>query len=1093
MKLVTLLVILQIGLILAKSIDHKHCKDSSENDRLKRSNEKEFTSSEIGNTDSHNIENAEIDHSNDNYEGIDRKESTTESKFQNNQNLQILYVPNTVEEHAIIKDLTARNSEADSTVIYKPVDPKYILTYGPYLIKNGSDNGTVNTDVEKDSEIDIKETVSPSNDLDLVIPNVESRNADPNVAEDDDDTVEEGIDRRSADLTNIRDLRVKLLDHLLDYFLNIMRNGDQSHGSTRKKGEDVINIEEKLRNYYDTQHIDLLAGDDDDIDSDETDHISGETLRRNDDESGQDEQKDAFTTEHTLRVKSLEVDINKKAEDITAVDNLENIHATPPLGNQSNADNNSTESIEVHIESKSAADSKYVDLIQKEDTYNLMLNSGENTTGKNLNSIQTLIERKNDEDRKVILDEYFNEKYIESEEIPNYDFIFKYPIMFTTEKSSIKSNKVFGKDVIKHTMKKDIIKTDTDYCDISDNVPTEDVPQIPDIEMPKELDDEELKPKTTTEKPEDVTLCPVIETTKEDDNKKNDSSIKVNVLETDKDVLNHTMQEDDIKNDTEYCDSSENVSTEDESKSPDIEISKELDDGELTPKPKFEKSVIINNNINVKIPCCDNNYEDKSKENELNKEIVEKPRDDWLNKRSEASEIKISFGKKNSDNHTIAFKTRDIAEKEYRKHIQYHPPTAILEEPLTTPKTRKDTFNFQKAEDESVSRDIEQTVNRNAQSDEKTVEVTLPKEVNDNRKDFEKEKTDYPVIHEDYDNIKPYGQSDSTNEENSDHSISEDNELYKLKIQDEELITTTVITTEKSKKIRVSRIEGPFEKIGRNKHYFYKLKPKSNKKHGTNALRMKIQHPKRLGHSSKHLHKKNWLHKHGKSDLKSKKTVKIKKGKLSNGKVDFGKGVSNIVRQGANLDSEEISSSKDESKIQEKVTLDSNEALLKQNDLQDKARDAATENVRDTSFTKKLRKMHKKTTAKDVTTENSAIDNLKKILQDPLKSNEIDLNATLDRFASSKLFDIFTERLANQMLLKMQRRLGDSNVKNLARRTEIEPDTVERIEISITNDGDMVINQDLKKDGTNESMLYVNPNLRSTAQPLRLKMQNYRY
>ncbi|XP_063899254.1 titin homolog [Helicoverpa armigera] len=672
---------------------------------------------------------------------------------------------------------------------------------------------------------------------------------------------------------------------------------------------------------------------------------------------------------------------------------------------------------------------------------------------------------------------------------------------------------------------------------------------------------------------------------------------------------------------------------------------------------------------------------------------------------AEASEIKISFGKKNSDNHTIAFKTRDIADKEYRKHIQYHPPTAILEESLTTPKSRKDTFNFQKNEDgkkkhhhkykkvkngkkinkllsddesykthknkgknnnivsdvneketykdsedaseplvetlslptnveklnakvpkkvsskknkikkadvkstvkhkhilrvkhrdakqskkakntkpskitgidniieskesitgdndslemdstppsnmeklkaavhkkkdktkkdikpkiekqknilrikhsdtkqtiiskytkplkvtvidniidskESVSRDIEQTINRNTQSDEKTVEITLPKKVNDNRKDFEKEKTDYPVIHEDYDNIKPYGQSDSTNEENSDHSISEDNELYKLKIQDEEIITTTtVITTEKSQKIRVSRKEGPFEKIGRNKHYFYELKPKNNKKHGTNALRMKIQHPKRLGHSSKHLHKKNKLHKHGKSDLKSK-TVKIKKGKFSNGKVDFEKGVSNIVRQGPNVDSEEVSSSKDESKIQEKVNVDSNEALLEQND-KGKAKNAATENVRDTSFTKKPRKMHKKTTAKDVTTENSAIDNFKKILQDPLESNEIDLNATLDRFASSKLFDIFTERLANQMLLKMQRRLGDSNVNNLARRTEIEPDTVERIEISITNDGDMVINQDLKKDGTNESMLYVNPNLRSTA-PLRLKMQNYRY
>ncbi|XP_063899255.1 protein PFC0760c [Helicoverpa armigera] len=602
MKLVTLLLILQIGLILAKSIDHKHCKDSSENNRLKRSDEKEFTSSEIENTDSHNIEleNAEIDHSNDNYEAIDRKESTTESKFQNNENVQIVYVPNTVEEHAIIKDLTARNSEADTTVLYKPVDPKYILTYGPYFIKNDSKNATVYTDVVKDSEIDIKETVSPSNDLDLVIPNVESRNADPNVAEDDDDTVEEGIVRRSADLNNLRDLRVKLLDHLLDYFLNIMRNGDHSQSNTRKKGEDVINIEEKLRNYYDTQHIDLLAGDDDDIDSDETDHISGETLRRNDDEaiSGQDEQNYAFTTENTLRIKSLEVSVDKKAEDITAVDNLENIHATPPLGNQSNADNNSTESIEVHIESKSADDSKYVDLIQKEDTYNLMLNSGENTTGKNLNSIQTSIERKNND---VIKDRYFNGKYIESEEIPNYDFIFKYPIFFTTEKSSIKFNK-FGKDDKKHTMKKDVYKTDTDYCDISENVPTEDVPQIPDTELP-----------TTTEKPEDVTLCPVIETTK-------------------KDVFNHTTPENDIKNDTEYCDSSENVSTEDESKIPDIEMPKEFD-GEITPKPKFQKSVIINNNINVKIPCCDNNYEDKSKENE-NKEIVEKPRDDWLKKRS---------------------------------------------------------------------------------------------------------------------------------------------------------------------------------------------------------------------------------------------------------------------------------------------------------------------------------------------------------------------------------------------------------------------------------------------------------------------------
>ncbi|KAF9806648.1 hypothetical protein SFRURICE_011714 [Spodoptera frugiperda] len=79
------------------------------------------------------------------------------------------------------------------------------------------------------------------------------------------------------------------------------------------------------------------------------------------------------------------------------------------------------------------------------------------------------------------------------------------------------------------------------------------------------------------------------------------------------------------------------------------------------------------------------------------------------------------------------------------------------------------------------------------------------------------------------------------------------------------------------------------------------------------------------------------------------------------------------------------------------------------------------------------------------------------------KHYKIDMNATLQQLASSTMLDMLTEKIAAQMLEKLQKRLEQHGLRALGL-TEQENDSVEHIEILFSNDGNMQIVSNRKDD-----------------------------
>lgn len=74
--------------------------------------------------------------------------------------------------------------------------------------------------------------------------------------------IEDGTDKdlvKHTDINNIRQVREHLLDHLLDYFINIIKEEEQNLVTRKKNNKDKMKVEDKLRNYYSPEHIDGIV------------------------------------------------------------------------------------------------------------------------------------------------------------------------------------------------------------------------------------------------------------------------------------------------------------------------------------------------------------------------------------------------------------------------------------------------------------------------------------------------------------------------------------------------------------------------------------------------------------------------------------------------------------------------------------------------------------------------------------------------------------------------------------------------------------------------------------------------------------------
>ncbi|XP_022832811.1 uncharacterized protein LOC111360810 isoform X2 [Spodoptera litura] len=160
----------------------------------------------------------------------------------------------------------------------------------------------------------------------------------------------------------------------------------------------------------------------------------------------------------------------------------------------------------------------------------------------------------------------------------------------------------------------------------------------------------------------------------------------------------------------------------------------------------------------------------------------------------------------------------------------------------------------------------------------------------------------------------------------------------------------------------------------------------------------------------------------------------------------------------------------------EKKDLNSYEELLKENDIISHPKlPFYLSTIKLTSQKKKYTKkysVHLTTTIQEKTTTRQEKLPLRHIDNENQqnKNYEIDMNATLHELASSKMLDQLTEKIATQMLQKLQKRLEDNGLRALGI-PDHDNETVEQIEILFNNDGSMQVMNN-KRDDVNGTMLY---------------------
>ncbi|XP_026725671.1 protein PFC0760c-like [Trichoplusia ni] len=224
-------------------------------------------SNETDETEAYNQEESPIDE-------VTMNDSTDEKTESDNPSISREFGFDTnVVTHREVKRNTATVANVNSyrptayPVLYKKVDPKLIITSPFYPIpQRRVDNKNENEDIDEKFD----ETIS----VDLFDSSINLTE----IADNNNSLVESAEKSNDTDLFNIRWLRENLLHHLLDYFLNILK--DEQHNETvNTEAKDHMKIEDRLRNYYDPNQIDLVVDEDEEFDYDED--VSDDFRRKN--------------------------------------------------------------------------------------------------------------------------------------------------------------------------------------------------------------------------------------------------------------------------------------------------------------------------------------------------------------------------------------------------------------------------------------------------------------------------------------------------------------------------------------------------------------------------------------------------------------------------------------------------------------------------------------------------------------------------------------------------------------------------------------------------------------------------------------------
>ncbi|KAJ8704988.1 hypothetical protein PYW08_012308 [Mythimna loreyi] len=392
-RLVTFLFIIQIGYTIAKAIENsKSCNDSTETDpRLKRSDENANSSGETDIT-----------------KKIPEDPATRKSLFQPNTNnedqtakdlasqhnnlpqklplVNIANVPTGAQKEDIgLNKIMTTKAPLQQPVYYKAIDPKYLIVSGLPNPKPNKNISNVKTTENMGENNDLNKTISKDNPNSVEVVNKDEAN----------DTEEKEIVRNDfdADVTNIRELREHLLDHLLDYFLKIIKEENFIHNDTRKKNDnDRMKVEDKLRNYYDPHHLDTLIFDDDDDDDDYEDSNLDSPYYTGYNDSDEDlldivNQNEEIGEENNnnITLSSVEDHVDKNTQKVPVLtENLKD-HVMNYEEN-SNTSNSVDESFYFNVTEPIPVTSRYV--MEKENNTS-KANTTEKSFGNNVNEITT--------------------------------------------------------------------------------------------------------------------------------------------------------------------------------------------------------------------------------------------------------------------------------------------------------------------------------------------------------------------------------------------------------------------------------------------------------------------------------------------------------------------------------------------------------------------------------------------------------------------------------------------------------------------------------------------------------------------------------
>ncbi|KAJ8706486.1 hypothetical protein PYW07_012564 [Mythimna separata] len=331
MKLVPFLLIIQIGYTLAKAVESsRSCNDSTENDpRLKRSDEKENFSGEAETNLEDPATRKLFSKPNTNFGNANDFASLPNTLPQKLPLVNNINVPVYIEQVDIgITKITTTETPLEQPIYYKTIDPKYLIVSG--LIAPEPNKNTTNVSKTGKNISDFNETKLAENS------NFTEVTKDLNI-DKANDTQEKEMDINDfvADVTNIRELREHLLDHLLDYFLNIIKEENFIRNDTRNKNDnDGMKIEDKLRNYYDPHHLDMLLVEDDDDYEDSDLDVTYDTEKNDSQEdlldNGKQHKDTGKENEKNITINSI-ADISSENLQTKKLNNEENQNISSPV------------------------------------------------------------------------------------------------------------------------------------------------------------------------------------------------------------------------------------------------------------------------------------------------------------------------------------------------------------------------------------------------------------------------------------------------------------------------------------------------------------------------------------------------------------------------------------------------------------------------------------------------------------------------------------------------------------------------------------------------------------------------------------------